>query len=93
MTDKIKDLCLKINNMEKKEDFVLINDEKNTATTLINTAISSRSVNRILNGELIEINKLINEDNPISEGNLLTIKEIICQLNLVDNHVTSETTE
>ena len=58
MTDKIENLCLKIKNMEKLADFILVDDEKDTATTLINTAISSRSVNRILNDELIEINQL-----------------------------------
>ena len=61
MTDKIENLCLKIKNMEKLADFILVDDEKDTATTLINTAISSRSVNRILNDELIEINQLLNE--------------------------------
>ena len=92
MTDKIENLCLKIKNMEKLEDFVLVDDEKNTITTLITFAISKNVVD-ILNRELTIIKQLINEDNPLSEGNFLTVKEINRQLDWLRNGPPPETTE
>tara|TARA_B100000035_G_C20834667_1_gene480258 strand:+ start:96 stop:401 length:306 start_codon:yes stop_codon:yes gene_type:complete len=89
MTDKIENLCLKIKNMQKLEDFILVDDEKNTITDLLNQV----GKNVMIDQHIQHIKELINEDNPISKDDLHLIKHINIKLERIRNPSTEQTTE
>ena len=88
MTDKIENLCLKIKNIEKVENFILV-DRENTLTGLLNEI----KEHEMIHHQIQHIKELINEDNPISADDLHLIKHINIKLERIRNPTTEETTE
>ena len=96
MSDKIENLCARIKTWTTLEDFKLEADDKEVITLLLNSF--KRKYIPVVYPEILEIKKLINEDNPITEGNFNTIKYVNVLLENIRNRdkekaETTETTE